>query len=276
MKLVSTLGFASLCMVFQVQAADFSRWGMSYSNEDNVTRAAWDKDKRSDDIIGLKYLSGRFTATDKGSGYSLSYHTRYENYLTYHGLNNLGIGGSVGYRHKFGLGHNVWYWNAGLDGSYSLFNDSDRSNLHLSADLTLGKRFLDRWNAQLFTRYLNEDASAAVFDRSGRELGWRLNFSISNRWLVYASGLQYSGNITVTQSSSPTAHDVWGTDNVFAGMSTYLVDVNTAITRYGINYALDTSSSLGLSSEHWAAQGAQDLSYWYYKNILRLSFNKVI
>lgn len=275
MKLVRTLGIASLCIVFQAQAADFSRWGMSYSSEDNVTRAAADSDKRSDDIIGLKYLSGRFNATGKGSGYSLSYHTSYDNYLTYHGLNNLGVGGSASYRHKFGLGHNVWYWNGGMDGGYSLFNDSDRTNLHYSADLKLGKRFLNRWNAQLFTRYINEDASADVYDRSGSELGLRLNYSITRRWLVYASTLQYQGNITVTQSSSPGPHDAWATDNVF-GMPNYQVDVNTTISRYGVNYVIDRSSSIELSSEHWAAQGVKDPSYWYYKNILKLSFNKVI
>src|SRR5215471_10977080 len=92
--------------------------------DSNLTRAQAPADIRADGAAALAASAGWFFAPSGNDGLTATLDARGEAYYRFHGLNLIGLGGTLAYRHKFGVGYAApWLTLAGT-AAYDAFDQN--------------------------------------------------------------------------------------------------------------------------------------------------------
>jgi hypothetical protein len=117
--------------------------------DDNLTRAQQAADVRGDGAATLAASGGWFYAPSGTDGITVSLEANSEAYARFHGLNLISIGGSAGYRHKFGLGHDVPWASITVRAAHDDFRGDIRDGDRIEASLEVGKRLSANFDASV-------------------------------------------------------------------------------------------------------------------------------
>lgn len=266
--------------------------------DDNVGRNARGADAQADLISGIDARLGTRHVTAAQDRLSLAASFRAEQFQRRDDLSELGIGASLGWRRKLGLGHTAPWVGASLDGERITSGSPIRDGWRYGAALRAGKRIDDYWNLQaslaLDRRDGDEDDQELppnrpvfpgvtpskrgdVFDLEGLSVGLGVEYTVSDRWLALVDYSFRTGD--VVSSSRPNARVVAAADAITrdralgTGRSAYRLDADTQTLRLGLSYALGETSSLELGWERQRSDAEGGLRY--DKSILRVGVSWV-
>jgi hypothetical protein len=263
----------SLLATNQVLADDFRSVGIELTSDDNLSRSQPGEELSSLGLSGTYSLGSRKQLSDTSSLRRV-YRLGIAYYPSYTGYSNLSAEAQFSYKKKTGLGPQAWWWSGGANAGYAFYSDGNRSNFYLRGDLSVGKRFGERTGVS--AGYAIDQASAgdAVYSISGQGPKANIDFTISERWLAYASWKSRTGDSWMaTGLGDPGGPDKapWISDSTFTGYQAYRKDSTGTETKYGVNYVLNDQSSVDFSYMKRSVQ-VKGTSSWYYNNIYAVSY----
>ena len=145
-------------------ADDFRSFGVEISNDDNLSRSQPGEERASAGLSG-NYSFGSRKQLGDTSSLNRIYQLGGAYYSAYSGYSNLSAEAQLIYEKKMGLGPDAWRWSGGVTAGYAFYSDSDRSNLFIVADLSIGKRFGNR--VEFAAGYTADMASAGNIFQGG-------------------------------------------------------------------------------------------------------------
>jgi hypothetical protein len=244
--------------------------------DDNLTRAQEAVDKRAAgavtaNLIGTDYI--QFTGSD---GVALTLNGRAELFDRYAGLTNFQAGGTVAYRHKFGIGYLAPWVAVSGGASYDDFREDLRTSTLLAVRAETGKRFAEQFDASVGLYYERRyddhgepvvpGISGKVFDLAGQGAFLRAGYAPTYEVYFDARVGARRGDVESTSqrslpiflaSSAITQDPVWGDPKLFA----YRLRGTTWSGDFTTSYALSSRSSLDLVYRYGFTRAAQGLEY---------------
>jgi len=251
--------------------------------DSNLTNAQNQPDIRADFAAALAGSVGSFYALTGSDGITLSINASGEAYHRFHGLNLLGIGASVDYRHKFGLGYSAPWLRIAGSASYDSYQQDLRTGARWSALLELGERFTEQLDAAiggvLERRYgpngepVVPGIPGTVFNLQGQSAYLRAGYSPIDALLLTAKLEIRRGDVVSTtrrnfaifEASSAIAADPTFGPDFFA----YRLRGTTGTATASASWALNERSSLNLVYAGEKTRAYDDLDYRSY----RISFS---
>jgi hypothetical protein len=244
--------------------------------DDNLTRAQAAADKRAAGAVTANVNAANFVPITGSDGVTLTLYGRAELFDRYNGLTNAAIGGTVAYRHKFGLGYAAPWVSLALSASYDGYRDDLRTSARLDVRAESGMRFSEQFDASAALyferRYDNHGESVVpgisgrVFDLAGHGAFLRAGYAPTNELYFDTRAGVRRGDVESTSqqglaiflASSAIARDpVWGDPNLFA----YRLRGTTWSGNLTASYALSVQSSLDLAYHYGFTRAAQGLDY---------------
>jgi hypothetical protein len=229
--------------------------------DSNVNRAYERADIRADAALTLDAAAGWFQALSGADGLTLSADARGELYGRFHGLNMLGVAGTVEYRHKFGLGYAAPWVTLSATGAHDDYRGSIRDSDRVELVAELGQRFTADFDAAFGTtygrRYAQNDVpvvpgiSGAVFDLRGLDAHVRADYAITDRLQLGAALAVRRGDVAPTTRPDLEIFRVSAAiapDPTFGpGFFAYRLRGTTDTARISASWALDERSSFNLA-----------------------------
>jgi hypothetical protein len=262
----------SLFGAANAMADDFRSFGVEISNDDNLSRSQPGEERASTGLSGIYSLGNRKQLSDTSS-LNRIYQLGAAYYSAYSGYSNLSAEAQFSYKKKMGLGPDAWWWSGGANAGYAFYSDSDRSNLFITADLSVGKRFGNR--VEVAAGYAADMASAGnvVYSIAGQGPEMSIDFTLTEQWLVYANWKSRTGDSWMASSADPGGIDKapWIPDSTFGGYGAYRKDTTGTEMTYGANYLLGDHSSIDFSYMKRSVQ-VTGTSSWYYNSIYLISY----
>jgi hypothetical protein len=176
--------------------------------DDNLTRAQQAADVRGDGAATLAATAGWYYAPSGSDGVTLSLEANSEAYARFHGLNLISVGGSAGYRHKFGLGRDVPWASITVSAAHDTFRGDIRDGDRLEAGFEVGKRLSENFDASVGIatdrRFASNDRpvvpgiSGKVFDLRGRSAYVRAGYAVSDQLLLGVELAVRRGDVVAT------------------------------------------------------------------------------
>ncbi len=292
-----------LCLVIALFAsksalAEWDEWladaDLSFSAEDNITRAVFGREEKSE-----QYWSGFFSL---GRLYHFSGFTRMEIsaqvdgrvHHKYSRLNQVNTGLRLGVRHKLGLGPNQ-PWIKGFVSSGHIFSRSKiRQGFLTQTGIRLGKQIHNRIGVEvgylfdhrksrdgnaisrqrLIETGLNPEISNSVYDLSGHSANLQLNIGITEQLLLNSGYTFRTGDIVSINSSLLASRldrvaDAVVNDDAFPGWA-YRADGITHSYSVNASYAMmQGHAMINLNYQHSVARAK---SFTYRNNLFRVNF----
>lgn len=286
-----------LCMPTPVRA-EWDEWladaDISFSAEDNINRAIFAQEERSDQYwngsvsLGRFYHFSGFTRMDISAQFDGRIHHKYSR------LNQATPGLRLGIRHKLGLGP-YQPWIKGFVSSGHIFSRSKiRQGFLTHAGISLGKRLNERVDFELSYGFdyresrdkntiprqrlleagLDPELSSSVYDLTGHSAGLQFNIAITEQLLMNLGYTFRRGDIVSTNSSSfaprlERVADAIANDDAFPGWA-YRADGISNTYSVNASYALMQGQALiNLNYQHIAAHAK---SFTYRNNVFRINF----
>src|SRR5215831_7731632 len=107
--------------------------------DSNLTRAQMSADIRADGAATLAASAGWFFAPSGNDGLTATLDARGEAYYRFHGLDLIGVGGTLAYRHKFGVGYTAPWLTVAFTAAYDAYQQDLRTGARWAASAELGQ-----------------------------------------------------------------------------------------------------------------------------------------
>jgi len=254
--------------------------------DDNLTRAQQAADVRGDGAATLAASGGWFYAPSGTDGTTLSLEANSEAYTRFHGLNLISIGGSAGYRHKFGLGRDVPWASIIFSAAHDDFRGDIRDGDRIEARLEVGKRLSDNFDASVGIatdrRFASNDQpvvpgiSGKPFDIRGHSVFARAAYDVTERLQVGARVSARRGDVVSTTRQNLDiflASDAIAADPTFGSdFYAYRLRGTTTAADATLSWALSDRSSLNLSYGVARTAAYDDLNYLSRLGTIVLAF----
>jgi len=254
--------------------------------DDNLTRAQQAADVRGDGAATLAASGGWFYAPSGTDGTTLSLEANSEAYARFHGLNLISIGGSAGYRHKFGLGRDVPWASIIFSAAHDDFRGDICDGDRIEARLEVGKRLSDNFDASVGIatdrRFASNDQpvvpgiSGKPFDIRGHSVFARAAYDVTERLQVGARVSARRGDVVSTTRQNLDiflASDAIAADPTFGSdFYAYRLRGTTTAADATLSWALSDRSSLNLSYGVARTAAYDDLNYLSRLGTIVLAF----
>lgn len=243
--------------------------------DSNLSRAQLAHDIKADTALQAALAWGRFVPLAGGFSVRATLDTAGEVYTRYSGLDNLSLGGSVGLRHKFGLGAFAPWLSASGAAARLDYRSALRDGWRYEAGVATGKRLTEAWDLGLDFRYTHRTAdqrrsvvpgfSGAVFDLQSHQLSVHSDHTLTEHVSLLAGYDYRRGDIASTTLRNFTVFtnsDAIAPDTAFGDETVgYRIHGVTRAWRLGLSYALGPSNSLNLRAERWTSRASGGLDY---------------
>jgi len=255
--------------------------------DSNLSRAPSGPDVRPDWAAALDASLGQFFALTGDDGLTVTLDLRGEAYDRYTGLNVGGVGGSVVYRHKFGLGWGAPWMALAATGSYDDYRTEVRTGARFDLRAEVGRRFTESFDAAVGVAYDRRFAphgepvvpgiSGKAFELTGQSAYFRVGYAINDAWLLGLSGSIRRGDVESTSepsvpvflASSAIAEDpAFNQDELYA----YRLRGTTSLLGATLSWALSDRSSLNLHYRYELTHSPYDLEYRSYNTGLAFAY----
>jgi len=255
--------------------------------DSNLTRAPSGPDVRPDWAATFDASAGQFFALTGDDGLTIALDARGAAYHRYKGLNVAAIGGSVVYRHKFGLGWGAPWVALATSGSYDDYRTDLRTGARFDLRVEVGQRFSESFDAVAGVAYDRRFApygepvvpgiSGKAFELTGQSAYFRLGYAINDAWLVGVNGSIRRGDVESTSqeslpvflASSAIAEDpAFNEDELYA----YRLRGTTSTLGATLSWALSERSSLNLHYRYELTRSPYDLEYRSYNAGLAFAY----
>ena len=254
--------------------------------DDNLTRAQRAADVRADGAATLAAAAGWFYAPSGTDGITLSLEANSEAYARFTGLNLIAVGGSAGYRHKFGLGGDVPWASITVSAARDDFRGDIRDGDRLEVRLEVGKRWSENFDASVGIaadrRFASNDRpvvpgiSGKVFDLRGQSVFARAAYDLTDRLQVSARVSSRRGDVVSTTRQNLEiflASDAIAADPTFGSdFYAYRLRGTTTTANATLSWALSDHSSLNLSYAVARTAAYDDLDYLSRLGTILLAF----
>jgi hypothetical protein len=254
--------------------------------DDNLTRAQQAADVRGDGAATLAASAGWYYAPSGTDGITLSLEANSEAYARFHGLNLISVGGSAGYRHKFGLGHDVPWASITVSAAHDTFRGDIRDGDRLEARLEAGKRLSESFDVSVGVatdrRFATNDRpvvpgiSGKPFDLRGHSVFARAAYDVTERLQVGAHVSARRGDVVSTTRQNLDiflASDAIAADPTFGSdFYAYRLRGTTTAANATLSWALSDRSSLNLSYAVARTAAYDDLNYLSRLGTILLAF----
>lgn len=271
-----------LLTVFAPAAAAEGEWlldadaGVFYDS--NLTRAQSQADVRADGAAVIAASAGSFFALSGNDGLTATLDARGEAYHRFHGLNLIGLGGTVAYRHKFGLGYTAPWLTLAGSAAYDAYQQNLRTGAHWAAWAEFGQRFNERCDGAiggvLDRRYAQNGEPVVpgipgkVFNLQGQSAYVRAGCSATDALFLGARFSVRRGDVESTtrphldifEASSAIAADPTFGNDFFA----YRLRGTTGTVTLTGSWAIDQRSSLNLVFSDERTRAYDSIGYRSY------------
>jgi hypothetical protein len=256
--------------------------GVSYDN--NVSNGKFRSDVHGDLALEASTSQGVVSQFTDSNSVSATADLRGQSYTRFEGLNNLSLGGSLGYRDKFGVGALAPWISATLSAARLEYQNSVRNGWQYNAGMRAGKRLDERWNVGAEISYDRRTAdhtaslvpgiSGAVYDINGRSAGINAGYAWSNKLLLSTSYTFREGDVVSTTRPNPGiffSSEAVAQDPAFGpGEFAYRLHAAAQILALRASQAVGRNSSLNLGFLRQLTRG--DGGNNYVKNVVDLSY----
>ena len=243
--------------------------------DSNLSQAQQQPDVRADTAATLLASGGYFFALTGADGLTLDVNAASEAWNRFHGLNEISIGGSASYRHKFGVGYSVPWLSATLVGLREYSRSAIRDSNAFLARAEFGQRLTETFDASIGGVYDLRRAendlpvvpgiSGKVFDLRGKSVFVRAGYAISEQLQVGANFAVRRGdvvsstrqNLDIFLASSAIAADPAFGDDFFA----YRLRGTTQTATLSSSWALSDRSSLNFAYIDGRTRAYEGLDY---------------
>lgn len=246
--------------------------------DSNLTRAQMPADIRADGAATLAASAGWFIAPSGNDGLTATLDARGEAYYRFHGLDLIGLGGTLAYRHKFGLGYAAPWLTLAGSAAYDAYQQNLRTGARWAAWAELGQRFDERCEVAiggvLERRYARNGESVVpgipgtVFNLQGESAYLRGGCSATEALFLGAKVSVRRGDVESTtrpnaeifEASSAIAADPTFGSDFFA----YRLRGTTGTVTLTGSWALDQRSSLNLVFSDERTRAYENIGYRSY------------
>lgn len=296
--LIYTSMVFTMLMSFNV-CAEWDEWisdaELSFTSDDNINRALFGKQERSDQYwsgfasLGRLYHVSGFTRFDLSARVNGRVHHEFSR------LNQINTGLQLGVRHKFGLGPVQPWVRAYVDSGYIFSRSEIRNGFLTHAGIRYGQPINNRIsveigyefdyresddgrsipNARLIQTGLPPNMSNSVFDLIGHSAKARLKFALTEQILLNLGYTFRAGDIVSVNNSLQAAEiqpivDAVVNDDAFPGWA-YRADGLTNVYSVTGSYAmLEGQALINVQYRHVASHAR---SWSYRNNVFRVAFN---
>ena len=149
---VSCLAIASASTA-PARAEWFVEFDAGVRYDSNLTRAQKETDVRADGAAAFTASGGYFNALSGADGLTLSALAHSEAYHRFHGLNELEVGATASYKHKFGVGYAAPWVSLAATASHDNYSANIRDSDRLEWRVEMGQRFSEVFDASFGADY---------------------------------------------------------------------------------------------------------------------------
>ena len=230
-----------------------------YSYDDNVTRAQYDDDIESDNVLKLGgSLSTAIPISDK-TYLSLRGTLDASQYDRWDKLSNTLIGIYSDFYLKPSIGYTATRYLLSLNYEQRLYRSEQRKGSALRVKLGIDKNLTDI--ITIHAGYIREniDAKSSVFDAENDRLYLDLEYRTGASNILYATLGYLDGNLVSTaRAGYGIRYDEWVIDDAFTELSptrwAYKLSGSALTLRMGDNYKLNHNSAIDVSLLHYDSE----------------------
>jgi hypothetical protein len=256
--------------------------GLSYDS--NLSSGKFREDTRGDFAFAVSSSQGMFSQLTDSDSVTATADLRYQSFNRLSGLDNASLGGTFGFRHKFGVGPLTPWFGASASGARMDFESGVRNGWQYAATARAGQRLNEQWDvsAALHLDRRTQDhpeslvpgIPGSVFDLRSHSVVLNTGYAWSNNLLLSASYVYRTGDVVSTThpyggiffASAAVAADPAFGDNEFA----YRLRATSQSLALRASQALNTHSSLNLGLQRQITHG--DSGNNYNKTVVDFSY----
>jgi len=247
--------------------------GVTY--DDNLTRAQQSVDTRADFAFPIAVAARTPIALGGYDAVVFGADARAEAFARYHGLNNIAVGVSAEYRHKFDLGYAAPWLALTGSAAYYGYREDLRDGSRFSLRASAGKRFTEDFDASIGAfvdrRYASHDEpvvpgiSGKPFDLRGHGAFATVGYACTEQLFLGATVSVRRGDVVSTTSrgfaifaaSTAIAEDKAFGDEIYA----YRLRGTTLSASGTASWALSNHSSINLLYADERTRALNNLDY---------------
>lgn len=244
---------------------------------DNVARAQRDVDIADDFAVEANVAISDSTSAITGQSFSFEWSGKAVKFDRFDGLDHAEMAFKVGYQRQFARGFYAPIYQLSLKAA-RLFHDAElRDGYSIEFGGRVTRRFSDRWTGRTGFNLLRRSANDGdVFDIERDSLFVNLDARLSQRSLGYITWIGAKGDVVSTAQPTFTIVDnaeAIEPDTAFGGIPAnrfaYRLDADVHILTLGVNFSIESSTSIDLSVETLTAEARDGIDY--QRNIGRMS-----
>jgi hypothetical protein len=290
-----TMSFASLLIAMMscstVQAEGFLTLEAKLKYDNNLSHARFTQDQVSDMATVVNVTPGYYFQLSDFNSLTVKGELGGEIYNTYHGMNNLTLGGSLSLKRKWGLGLYQPWTALTLSSTRLDYNSDVRDGWLHKAMIGGGKRVSERWDigANVSLEKRTQDDEQAVgpdfpgnaFDLFNKVVSLDATYAFNESTFLNLGYQWRRGDLvasTITESPLHAAFDPVTTaespDDAFGVVGeAYRLGGTTHIFGAKINTVIHQNYVLGLEYQRYIAHGNGGNSYYKSLPALTLSYS---
>jgi hypothetical protein len=280
--------FVSMVLASTASAEAFFNLDTKLKYDNNLTNAQRTSDIVGDALVVANINGGYYFQFSDSNSLQLQADLGAEAYNTYHGLNNVSLGGSAFLKHKWDLGLYAPWTGVSVSATRLDYNENVRDGWQYQAQLSAGKRVtehLDLWvDFELQKHTADKDTevdpgvSGAAFDTLNKILKLDAVYTFDDRTLLML-GYQVRRGDVVSTTIEESPDGTWdgivravALDPMFGPHAeAYRILGTTHIFGMRISSALSTNSVLAFEYQRYITHGAGNINY--YKSMPALIFS---
>lgn len=256
---------------------------LSYTHDDNVTRAPREVDILKDSFVsvgaGLSFLQW----IDRNHRLVYRGFLRGEKYDKYDGLSNATLGGQITYQYRGSGAFTAPTYGAFFRAAVVEYDSELRDSNLFSLGVSWRKPVTDRvtFFTQLAGNYRDSDSTA--FDTKEVSLLGNVDYSIGARWTLYFTLNYLDGDIvsTVNANYYPSLYIVNAAEeiniddafpNTGATRTAYRLQASTLVVALGTNFRISEQHSLDLSARFAHSEADADSRIDYDRWLISLAY----
>lgn len=243
--------------------------------DDNITRAARNRDIEGDTIIELGAIGSYSHALSSNSNLLFNADISLVQYQDFDRLSYNELGLEITYQVQFENNFNSpWYFVSARYATNS-FDSTLRDGDYTELGMGMGKRLTDKVKLLAGIKHFNSDAEDSLLDVSSNTLFINFDYLLDNTNTLYALFEINIGGIISTNTSHPSqlGSVSWIDDDAYPGLNspwTYQLDATTSSLRIGDSITLGYKQSLDISAMYY--NSSADYSFNYSGLIFNLTY----
>lgn len=285
--------FASLLLILfssTTYAETYLNFDTKLKYDNNLTNAQFSSDIVGDALVAANVNAGYYFQLSDFNSLRIQGEFGGEAYNTYHGLNNVSLGGSIFFKRKWGLGLCAPWTGVSFSAARLNYNEQVRDGWQYQVQLSAGKRIaehLDLWadialQKRTADNYTEVDlgVSGATFDTFNKVLKLDAVYAFDDRtFLTLGYQLRHGDIVSTTINESPAG--TW-TSNIVKAVAldptfgpnaeAYTIRGTTHTFGMRISTVLSTNTVLGFEYQRYIAHGAGNINYYKSMPALTLSY----